>query len=164
MSVMACHDSGGSRPAPEKSSHMTFPDKFLGEGEQIVVELRTHAKALIGPALVFVGVSFLGSFGAATVPPGPAQAALRLVAREGVLARQGRDLPLWCVTDVSVSRTLGQRLFGCGTLVVTTGDRSIVVADLPLVEHVHRELYRLTSRASPSATGADHGQTGDLQR
>jgi len=75
----------------------------------------------------------------------------RLVMRKGVLARQGHDLPLWRVTDVSFTRTLGQRLLGCGTLVIETagGQEPLVVADLPLVEQVQLEMYRLT----------DHDQT-----
>jgi uncharacterized membrane protein YdbT with pleckstrin-like domain len=83
----------------------------------------------------------------------------RLVIRQGVLSRHGHDLPLWRVTDVSFSRTLGQRVLGCGTLVVETagGPGPLVVADLPLVEYVQRELYRLTDhdqtrRAAETAT------------
>ena len=154
-------------------------DRLLSRGEQLVFELRAHGKALIGPAIILVGVSSAASFIAATIPGGAGQAPLRLiiaaaalgvvlrwalwpflrwytttyvlttrrlVIRQGVLARQGHDVPLWRVSDVSFTRSLGQRVLGCGTLVIETSgaQQPIVVVDLPLVEQVQREVYRLT--------------------
>ncbi|SFO94643.1 PH domain-containing protein [Geodermatophilus dictyosporus] len=42
----------------------------------------------------------------------------RLLLREGVLARRGRDLPLSRITDVSFSQTLWERLVRSGTVTV----------------------------------------------
>src|SRR6266852_4535900 len=42
----------------------------------------------------------------------------RLRLRTGVIARDGRDIPLSRITDVSFRKTLLDRILGCGTLVV----------------------------------------------
>lgn len=69
----------------------------------------------------------------------------RLVIRSGVIARQGRDVPLNRINDVSFSETLLERLLRSGTLVVeSAGERGqITLAQVPRVEQVQRELYRM---------------------
>jgi uncharacterized membrane protein YdbT with pleckstrin-like domain len=65
--------------------------------------------------------------------------------RHGVLSRNGRDVPLTRVNDVSFNRSVVERLFGSGTLVIeSAGDRGQVsLSDVPHVEDVQREIYRL---------------------
>jgi uncharacterized membrane protein YdbT with pleckstrin-like domain len=70
----------------------------------------------------------------------------RLITRVGVLARSGRDMPLSRVNDVTFEHTnLLERMLGCGTLVVeSAGERGqLVLRDVPRVEDVQRDLYRL---------------------
>jgi uncharacterized membrane protein YdbT with pleckstrin-like domain len=69
----------------------------------------------------------------------------RVLMRNGVLSRTGRDVPLTRVNDVSFSRTVIERLFGSGTLVIeSAGDRGQVsLKDVPQVETVQRDIYRL---------------------
>lgn len=69
----------------------------------------------------------------------------RVVMRTGVFARSGRDIPLFRVNDVTFSHTMWERLFGAGTLTVeSAGERGqVTLADIPHVEAVQRELYRL---------------------
>jgi uncharacterized membrane protein YdbT with pleckstrin-like domain len=69
----------------------------------------------------------------------------RVVMRTGILARQGRDIPLFRVNDVTFSHTMWERLFGAGTLTVeSAGERGqVTLSDIPHVEDVQRELYRL---------------------
>jgi uncharacterized membrane protein YdbT with pleckstrin-like domain len=69
----------------------------------------------------------------------------RVLMRHGVLSRSGRDIPLTRINDVSFSRTLVERFFGSGTLIVeSAGDRGQVrLADVPQVEAVQRDIYRL---------------------
>jgi len=70
----------------------------------------------------------------------------RLITRVGVIARSGRDMPLSRVNDVSFEHTnLLERMLGCGTLVVeSAGERGqLVLRDVPHVEDVQRDLYRL---------------------
>ena len=49
------------------------------------------------------------------------------------------------VNDVSFSRTVVERMFGSGTLVIeSAGDRGqVVLVDVPHVETVQRDIYRL---------------------
>lgn len=52
----------------------------------------------------------------------------RLLFREGILARRGRDLGLSRITDVSYTQTLGERLLRSGTLTIeSAGDSGATV-------------------------------------
>lgn len=85
----------------------------------------------------------------------------RLIMRSGVLTRDGRDLPLARVTDVSYRQgSLLERLLGCGTLVVElaglpSGQRGqqLVLAGLPRVEGAQRDLHRLVVETSAVRAG-----------
>jgi uncharacterized membrane protein YdbT with pleckstrin-like domain len=69
----------------------------------------------------------------------------RVVTRTGVLSRNGRDVPLTRINDVSFSHTVIERIFGSGTLVIeSAGERGqIMLSDVPHVEAVQRDLYGL---------------------
>jgi uncharacterized membrane protein YdbT with pleckstrin-like domain len=69
----------------------------------------------------------------------------RVLMRNGVLSRTGRDVPLTRVNDVSFSRTIVERCFGSGTLIIeSAGDRGqVMLRDVPRVEAVQRDIYRL---------------------
>ncbi len=69
----------------------------------------------------------------------------RLILRTGIVARHGRDVPLNRVNDVSFSENLLERLLRSGSLVIeSAGERGqITLANVPRVEHVQRELYRM---------------------
>lgn len=69
----------------------------------------------------------------------------RVLMRNGVMSRTGRDVPLTRVNDVSFSRSPVERLFGSGTLTIeSAGDRGqVVLVDVPQVEGVQRDIYRL---------------------
>lgn len=69
----------------------------------------------------------------------------RVIMRSGVLARSGRDIPLFRVNDVTFEHSFVERLLGAGTLVVeSAGERGqVTLADIPHPEHVQREVYRL---------------------
>jgi uncharacterized membrane protein YdbT with pleckstrin-like domain len=69
----------------------------------------------------------------------------RVLIRSGVLSRTGRDIPLTRVNDVSFHRTLVERMFGSGTLTIeSAGERGqIALKDVPQVEVVQRDIYRL---------------------
>ena len=73
----------------------------------------------------------------------------RLITRVGVIARQGRDMPLSRINDVTFAHTnLLERMLGCGTLVVeSAGERGqLVLRDVPHVEEVQRDVYRLAEQ------------------
>jgi uncharacterized membrane protein YdbT with pleckstrin-like domain len=69
----------------------------------------------------------------------------RVLMRNGVMSRTGRDVPLTRVNDVSFSRSIVERLFGSGTLIIeSAGDRGqVMLRDVPEVEAVQRDIYRL---------------------
>lgn len=70
----------------------------------------------------------------------------RLITRVGVIARLGRDMPLSRVNDVTFEHSnLFERMLGCGTLTVeSAGERGqLVLRDVPRVEEVQRDVYRL---------------------
>jgi uncharacterized membrane protein YdbT with pleckstrin-like domain len=89
----------------------------------------------------------------------------RLVIRNGILARHGRDIPLNRINDVSFSETVLERMLRSGTLVVeSAGDHGqISLTDVPRVEHVQREVYRMVDknlgRSGPMSV-ADGGRAG----
>jgi uncharacterized membrane protein YdbT with pleckstrin-like domain len=69
----------------------------------------------------------------------------RVLTRRGLVARSGRDVPLSRVADLSFTRSLLDRVFGSGTVVLTpSGDSPpLVLRRLPRVAEVQRELYEL---------------------
>jgi uncharacterized membrane protein YdbT with pleckstrin-like domain len=69
----------------------------------------------------------------------------RMRLRTGVITRNGSDIPLSRITDVSFRKSLGDRLLGCGTLVVeSAGEHAeIVLPQVPHVERVSARLFQL---------------------
>jgi uncharacterized membrane protein YdbT with pleckstrin-like domain len=69
----------------------------------------------------------------------------RVLMREGLLARKGRDIPIFRINDVTFEHTVVERVFGCGTLVVeSAGERGQVsLKHIPHVEDVQRAIYTL---------------------
>ena len=69
----------------------------------------------------------------------------RVLMREGLIARKGRDIPIFRINDVTFEHTVVERLVGAGTLVVeSAGERGqVTLKDIPHVEDVQREIYSL---------------------
>lgn len=69
----------------------------------------------------------------------------RIIIRTGIIARRGRDMPLSRVNDVSFGHTVLERFLNCGTLVVESAGTQgqLVIANVPNVESIQREIYRL---------------------
>jgi uncharacterized membrane protein YdbT with pleckstrin-like domain len=69
----------------------------------------------------------------------------RLSMRAGIIARRGRDIPLSRITDVSFSKSLLDRMLGCGRLVVESAGMhgEEVLTDIPRVERVQAILFQL---------------------
>ena len=81
----------------------------------------------------------------------------RLILRSGVFHRQGHDMPLSRLNDVSFEHTVWERMLGCGTLVVeSAGERGqLTLTDIPKVELVQRTLYRLADELHGRRRGPD---------
>jgi uncharacterized membrane protein YdbT with pleckstrin-like domain len=153
---------------------VAFPERLLAEDEEVVLHLHPHWRMLALPVLLFALVAAGLGYGVAAVDNTTLRLVLagiavvvigytsvrsflrwvtthvvftthRVLLREGVLSRSGRDIALSRVNDVSFEHSLLERLFGSGTLVVeSAGERGqVVLRDVPRVERVQATLYQL---------------------
>lgn len=69
----------------------------------------------------------------------------RVITRRGILSKEGKDMPLMRINDVSYERSLVDRLLGCGTLNIATAADAppVVLDDVPDVERVHVTMTEL---------------------
>jgi uncharacterized membrane protein YdbT with pleckstrin-like domain len=69
----------------------------------------------------------------------------RMRLRDGILTRNGRDIPLSRITDVSFRKGILDRLLGCGTLVVESAGEhgELSLNEIPHVERVSALLFQL---------------------
>jgi uncharacterized membrane protein YdbT with pleckstrin-like domain len=84
----------------------------------------------------------------------------RIITRVGIFARHGRDMPLSRINDVSFDHaSIFERILGCGTLVVeSAGERGqLVLRDVPKVEEVQRDVYRLAEEDEERRRGDRDG-------
>jgi uncharacterized membrane protein YdbT with pleckstrin-like domain len=128
---------------------MAFPKKYLNDGEEIILDLRPHWFFLVGPAAALIAALVLAIWVSQAVDsdfalfPALAVAVValafflkryaewvttdfvlttdRLIFRKGVLSRQGKEIPLERLNDVSYHQSLFQRLLGAGDLLVESG-------------------------------------------
>ena len=127
---------------------MAISKDLLNEGESIVVDTRTHPKALLFPLLMLVVFLAIGTFVQKEVDQTEVNWTVwalmavgivwfvirpvliwltatytittrRLITRHGVITRRGHDIPLTRVSDVAYEKDLIDRLLGCGTLVIS---------------------------------------------
>lgn len=74
----------------------------------------------------------------------------RFIQRSGLVAKEGRTIPLNRISGVDFEMGVTDRIFGCGTLVVSDASEQgqVALRDVPDVEEVQRvvadELHRLT--------------------
>lgn len=127
---------------------MGISPKLLNDGESVVVDTRTHPKALIVPGLVLVVTLAVAIFLDRMIGNGPASLVVwilallvvvwwvlrpfldwltstytitnrRLITRQGLIARRGHDIPLMRISDVAFNMGILDRIVGCGTLVIS---------------------------------------------
>lgn len=161
---------------------MAYPTKLLSEGEEVVLDLHQHWKVMLLPLLWLLATAGLGGFLYAVVEDDIGRYAIigvaallvlvffvvpllrwrtthfvvtneRVVMRTGILAREGRDVPLTRVNDVSFQHSVIERMLRCGTLVVeSAGERGqVTLKDVPRVEKVQRIVYDLVDKATERA-------------
>jgi membrane protein YdbS with pleckstrin-like domain len=154
---------------------MGISKKLLFDGEYVVLSVRGHGKALIGPVMVFI-VVVGGVITALMLKPNDTVVASgvavvgvplivvlslipflrwltstytvtnrRLITRQGILSRTGRDIPLFRINDVAYEKGLLDRLLGCGTLIISdaTEKAGVVLPDIPNVERVQLQISEL---------------------
>jgi uncharacterized membrane protein YdbT with pleckstrin-like domain len=122
--------------------------KLLTDGESVVVDTRTHPKALIVPGLVLVLTLAVAIFLDRLVDNGIVSLVVwilaavvvvwwvlrpfltwltstytitnkRLITRTGIISRKGHDIPLMRISDVAFDQGIVDRMLACGTLVVS---------------------------------------------
>ncbi|WP_412541700.1 PH domain-containing protein [Longispora sp. K20-0274] len=83
----------------------------------------------------------------------------RVLLRDGILSRHGRDVPLSRINDVSFSHNVLERILGCGTLVVESAGENgqVVLKEIPSVEQVQSTLYQLVEDDNDRRAAADDG-------
>jgi uncharacterized membrane protein YdbT with pleckstrin-like domain len=83
----------------------------------------------------------------------------RFIKRSGLIAKEGRTIPLNRISGVDFEIGVVDRLFGCGTLIVSdasTGGR-VELDDIPRVEEVQLRVAAELHRLSQHGEGADDG-------
>jgi uncharacterized membrane protein YdbT with pleckstrin-like domain len=132
----------------ERLGPVAISRKLLTDGETVVVDTRTHPKALILPVLALLVTLAVAIFIDRQIDNGVASLIVwilallvvawftlrpfldwltstytitskRLITREGVLARRGHDIPLHRISDVAYDMGVLDRMLGCGTLVIS---------------------------------------------
>lgn len=153
---------------------MAYPQKLLAQGEVVQFELRPHFRALFVPIIILLGIVFVGSWLFFTVDntilkwiiavvalvlfvPFVLIAFLRwlttqyvftnrrIITRQGIVAKRGRDMPLSKVQNVSFDISVMGRLLNYGALRIDSANAEgdLVIVDVPHVEEIQREVYRL---------------------
>ena len=126
-------------PFPDQNGDLAYP-AALAESvrQQLQVILSTRpGEQLMRPGFGAGLTEFLGEPDTITTR--------RLLMRRGILNTTGHDMPLNRISEVSYTRSLADRMLGCGTLQVATAaeEGTIALVDVPDVEHVHSELTEL---------------------
>lgn len=69
----------------------------------------------------------------------------RVIVRTGIIARQGRDMPLQRINDVHFRYGYIDRLLGCGDLIIESAGETgqMHIRMVPDVELIQREVFRL---------------------
>ncbi|GGO84628.1 membrane protein [Nocardioides phosphati] len=83
----------------------------------------------------------------------------RFIKRSGLIAKEGRTIPLNRISGVDFEIGVLDRLFRCGTLIVSdasTGGR-VELSDIPRVEEVQLQVAAELHRLSQHGEGADDG-------
>lgn len=84
----------------------------------------------------------------------------RLTTHSGVLSRTGHDIPLARISDVSYEKDLLDRVFGCGTLVISDASEQgrVALHDVPRVERLQLKLSDLLFHGGqPTSSPTDDG-------
>ncbi len=170
-------------PRGETLGPVAISPKLLTDGESVVVDTRTHPKALIVPVLVLLVTLAVAIFLDRHIGNGVVSLIVwilallvvvwftlrpfldwltstytittkRLITREGVISRRGHDIPLHRISDVAYDMGVLDRMLGCGTLVISDASTHGSVR-LHDIPHVESVQRRLTELLDAGAPAAD---------
>lgn len=170
---------------------MALNPKYLTAGETIVVSTRTHPKVLIGPVLLVLAAVALAAVVTALDLSGVLSLVLwilaalalvwflavpflrwwttsytftdeRFMKRSGFVSQEGRTIPLNRISGVDFEIGVIDRIFGCGTLVVSDASQHgrVLINDIPRVEQVQLRVADELARMGgpqPGTTRTDDG-------
>ncbi|HDH03813.1 MAG TPA: PH domain-containing protein [Actinobacteria bacterium] len=172
---------------------MAYPERLLSPGERVLTEFRPHWKLLIAPvallllsivvAIAFASVTEISGIVGVAVPVGVVLLGLgfgakswvdwfftkyiitneRLVIREGLIARRGKEIPLERIDNVSFSQTVGERILRSGDLIVESageGGQSRYT-DIPQPEETQSMIYRIREARILALEGAGNRSSAD---
>ena len=166
---------------------MPFPRKLLNEGEDVILDLHPHwwYFARPGAAVVVTAVAaialwnvhellrflllglLLGSVGWLAVTyarwstTNVVVTTDRLIHRSGVLGKQGKEIPLERVNDISVSQTFFERVIGAGDVTIESGGErgQQVFSDISKPFIVQNVIYVEMERAQERDADRSSGRT-----
>ena len=167
---------------------MALSPKLLTDGESIVVDTRTHPKALILPLVVLVITMAVATYLDRQTSNGVLGLVVwvlallvllwwvlrpfldwltatytittkRLITREGLVSRKGHDIPLARISDVAYDQGVLDRMLGCGTLVVSDASTHGSVR-LHDIPDVEQVQRRLTELLDPHLGGTARSDDG----
>ncbi|HUQ39703.1 MAG TPA: PH domain-containing protein [Acidimicrobiales bacterium] len=170
---------------------MPFPRKYLHENEDVLLDLHPHWWNLAGPiallalllgaavavrdvglpdrypmlGMLALGAGALVWFVARYIRWANTNFVLttdRIIHRQGVLSKQGREIPLERVNDITCHQSLFERVIGAGDLVIESGGErgQQLVSDIPRPFRVQNEIYR----AIEDAQGRDAGRAAGARQ
>ncbi|MBI3647655.1 MAG: PH domain-containing protein [Actinobacteria bacterium] len=152
---------------------MAFPRRLLVEGEELVLDLRPHWIALVGPAIVAVLVAIAWVVGAAKLDGAAAWAVFavglvvlawysvpkaivwatshfvvtsdRVLHRRGLVAKHSMEIPLEHINDVRFAQNVFERMIGAGTLIIQSASEQgrEEFQDVRHPEEVQKTIYRV---------------------
>jgi uncharacterized membrane protein YdbT with pleckstrin-like domain len=165
---------------------MPFPRKFLNDDEDIILDLHPHWWFLVGPivavvvssaAAVFLGRTdntALGIVGLVLMAVAIVWLLVRylkwrtthfvlttdrLIHRSGVLAKQGREIPLERINDLTVNQSIFERMIRAGDVMIESGGErgQSLLSDLPnpfkVQNAIYTEIERTQARAADRSAG-----------
>ncbi|MFD2673983.1 PH domain-containing protein [Gulosibacter bifidus] len=80
----------------------------------------------------------------------------RIITRTGIFNKRGHDIPLSRISNVSYDRSLVDRMFRCGTLILeTSAENPVHLDDIPRIEQVHVRMTELLFNAGQGGNRTD---------
>ncbi|MBZ5740888.1 PH domain-containing protein [Nocardioides mangrovi] len=164
---------------------MAISRSLLNDGENVVVDTRTHVKAIIWPLIVLVVLLAVATYVQvqwnqtlawvvwAVVAVLVVWYVLRplviwmtatytftdrrLITRSGVIVRRGHDMPLARISDIAYEFGPIDRMLGCGTLLISDASThgTIKLHDIPHVEETQRKVNALLQQIHDRSGGND---------
>lgn len=168
---------------------MSYPKDLLSEGEEIRLETRPHWRGLILPGLFLLLLLLPGGMLYAFVDISWLRTGLlilggifflffilvpflrwltteyvftsrRIITRAGLVAKNGKDMPLSKVNNVSFDITVFGRILNYGRLTVESASEegALIIKDVPNVEKVQVMVYRLAEEDDARRRGGSQSE------